>query len=64
MMMGANEGTPWGSDEARETTLVFIGRDLPRAIFEEGLRFCLEETVGDQRKSSVKRPIEQAMGKN
>ena len=46
MIMGANEGTPWGSEEARETTLVFIGRDLPQAIVEEGLRFCLEETIG------------------
>jgi G3E family GTPase len=46
MIMGANEGKPWGPEETRETTLVFIGRDLPRAIFEEGLRFCLEETIG------------------
>ncbi len=49
MIMGANEGKPWEPDEVRETTLVFIGRDLPQAIFEEGLRFCLEETIGVDR---------------
>ena len=43
MITGATEGKPWAPDEMRETTLVFIGRNLPRAIFEEGLRFCLEE---------------------
>jgi G3E family GTPase len=43
MIMGATEGKPWAPDEPRETTLVFIGRNLPRAIFEEGLRYCLEE---------------------
>ena len=34
-------GRPWGHNEARESRLVFIGRQLPREIFEKGLRQCL-----------------------
>ncbi len=39
-LMGASPGQPW--DEApRASVLVFIGRDLPREIIEEGLKKCL-----------------------
>jgi G3E family GTPase len=41
MLMGAMEGRPWGADEARASTLVFIGRRLPQRVFDEGLRYCL-----------------------
>ncbi|HZP87110.1 MAG TPA: GTP-binding protein [Burkholderiales bacterium] len=41
MVMGAQEGEPWKGDETPASTLVFIGRKLPRRVFEEGLRYCL-----------------------
>jgi G3E family GTPase len=34
-------GEPWSRNEARTSVLVFIGRDLPRALFERGLAACL-----------------------
>jgi len=43
MIMGAQEGKPWAPGEPRASTLVFIGRNLPRRVFEEGLRDCLVE---------------------
>lgn len=43
MVMGAMQGRPWMADEMRQSTLVFIGRDLPRRVFEDGFRDCLAE---------------------
>jgi G3E family GTPase len=43
MIMGADEGKPWEAGEPRESTLVFIGRNLPRKVLEEGLRDCVAE---------------------
>jgi G3E family GTPase len=40
-LMGGSTGSPWGEDEQRRSTLVFIGRDLPREIIEQGLQKCL-----------------------
>jgi len=40
-LMGGSSGAPWGEDEARGSMMVFIGRDLPREIFEQGLQQCL-----------------------
>jgi G3E family GTPase len=40
MLWGAEPGKPWGSNEKRESTMVFIGRKLPRALFEKGLALC------------------------
>jgi G3E family GTPase len=40
-LMGASPGQPWG-DEARASTVVFIGRDLPRDILLMGLQQCLK----------------------
>jgi G3E family GTPase len=34
-------GAPWGEDETRASVLVFIGRDLPRGVFERELEACL-----------------------
>jgi G3E family GTPase len=34
-------GAPWGENEPRTSVLVFIGRDLPRALFERALDGCL-----------------------
>lgn len=47
MVMGAQEDRPWLPGEARTSTLVFIGRNLPRRVFEEGLRYCLVEAQPD-----------------
>lgn len=41
MLMGAEPGAPWAADEARESRIVFIGRDLPRALLLDGLRNCV-----------------------
>jgi G3E family GTPase len=40
MLFAADEGKPWAADEPRESTMVFIGRDLPRALIEKGLALC------------------------
>ena len=40
-LMASSSGAPWGGDEAPRSVMVFIGRDLPREIFEQGLAQCL-----------------------
>ena len=40
-MMGGSTGAPWASNDVRGSVMVFIGRDLPREIFEQGLKQCL-----------------------
>ena len=40
MLMGASPGQPW-DDAPRVSTVVFIGRDLPREILLSGLQQCL-----------------------
>ena len=41
MLMGGTPGKPWGPGEARESVMVFIGRRIPRKLFEEGLAYCV-----------------------
>jgi len=41
MLMGGTPGKEWGPGEARESVMVFIGRKLPRRLFEEGLAYCV-----------------------
>jgi len=41
MLMGGTPGKPWESGEKRESVMVFIGRKLPRRLFEEGLAYCV-----------------------
>ena len=41
MLVATNVGRPWAENEARESRIVFIGRNLPRDIFEKGLRQCI-----------------------
>jgi G3E family GTPase len=36
MLMGSDLGTPWASGEARESKMVFIGKDMPREVLEKG----------------------------
>src|SRR5262245_48465690 len=41
MLMGGSPGMEWAPGEARESVMVFIGRKIPRRLFEEGLAYCV-----------------------
>ena len=41
MLMGGDLGKAWGEEERRQSTLVFIGRNLPEDVFIKGLEQCL-----------------------
>ena len=41
MMMGGDMGKPWAKGEKRSSTLVFIGKKLPKDLFIAGLEQCL-----------------------
>ena len=41
MLMGGDLGRPWGADDHRESVMVFIGRNLPKDVFLQGLEQCL-----------------------
>jgi G3E family GTPase len=41
MLMGSELGSPWKPNEARETKIVFIGRDMPKAVLMLGLANCV-----------------------
>jgi G3E family GTPase len=40
-MMGSDLGAKWGPGEKKQSKLVFIGIDLPRDVFMQGLEGCL-----------------------
>jgi G3E family GTPase len=40
-LMGSDLGPLWGKDEQRNSKMVFIGIDLPKEIFLQGLEQCL-----------------------
>ncbi len=40
-LMGSDLGPPWQADEQRTNKMVFIGIDLPRDIFLQGMEQCL-----------------------
>ncbi|MCK6425223.1 MAG: GTP-binding protein [Burkholderiaceae bacterium] len=40
-LMGSDLGPKWGEGEARQSRMVFIGLDLPREVFQQGLEHCL-----------------------
>jgi len=42
MMMGGSPGRRWLADEKRSSTMVFIGRNLPRELLQQGLALCVE----------------------
>jgi G3E family GTPase len=44
MTMGGSPGKPWAADEARQSKMVFIGRNLPRKVFVEGLAYCVADS--------------------
>ncbi len=39
--MGSDLGAPWGEGEVRGSKIVFIGQDLPKQVFIDGLTQCL-----------------------
>lgn len=41
MMMGGTPGRPWAEHEPRSSTMVFIGRNLPKEMLLGGLDACL-----------------------
>ena len=41
MLMGGETGKPWGLEEKRASVMVFIGRNLPKELYIQGLRQCL-----------------------
>jgi G3E family GTPase len=47
MLLGAEDGKPWGAAEPRESVMVFIGRKLPRVLFEKGLALCVAGATED-----------------
>jgi G3E family GTPase len=49
MLMGGSPGKVWAPGEKRESKMVFIGRNLPKRIFVEGLAYC----VADDEKSVI-----------
>ncbi len=40
MLAGAERAGPWRAGEERTSKMVFIGRDLPRTLLEDGLAAC------------------------
>jgi G3E family GTPase len=40
-LMGSDLGPEWAEGEGRQSKMVFIGIDLPRDIFLQGLEQCL-----------------------
>jgi G3E family GTPase len=40
-LMGSDLGPQWAADEPRQSRMVFIGLDLPREVFQQGLSQCL-----------------------
>ena len=40
-LMGSDLGPLWGAGETRNSKMVFIGIDLPKDIFLQGMRQCL-----------------------
>ncbi len=47
MMMATELGKTWRKGEKRESVMVFIGRKLPRELFEQGLALCVAGAAGD-----------------
>lgn len=40
-IMGTDVGVKWAEDELRESKMVFIGKNLPKDVFIQGLNLCL-----------------------
>jgi G3E family GTPase len=53
MLMGGTPGKPWAKDDVRESKMVFIGRNLPKKIFIEGLAYCVADSANDETRTAV-----------
>jgi len=40
MLFASGKGKAWQANEQRESVMVFIGRNLPEALFLDGLAAC------------------------
>jgi G3E family GTPase len=40
-LMGSDLGPKWTPQEKKQSKMVFIGIDLPRDVFQQGLEQCL-----------------------
>jgi G3E family GTPase len=47
LVMGSGDGRLWDKDEKRASVMVFIGRKLPQARFEQGLAQCVVGATRD-----------------
>ena len=47
-LMGGSPGRDWQEGEPRHSTLVFIGRNLPRELIEEGMQVALRADAAGQ----------------
>jgi len=48
MLMGSDFGLPWKPGEARESKMVFIGKDLPKEVLLSGLGNCVADSQTPQ----------------
>lgn len=44
MLLEGDHQRPWKKDEKRVSRLVFIGRNLPKDLIEDGFMKCREES--------------------
>ena len=54
MLLACDTGKPWAENEERESVMVFIGRKLPRVLFEQGLALCQAGASAAQLASAIK----------
>ena len=46
MLMATDQGAPWKKGEARDSKIVFIGKDMPKEVILYGLEQCLAASPG------------------
>ena len=57
MLMGSDQGSARKKGEARDSKLVFIGKDMPKAVILEGLEQCLvSQAKGAPKPKATTRP--------
>jgi G3E family GTPase len=54
MLMGSDPAGLWKTGEARSSKIVFIGREMPREVIEEGLAACLVGKAKPKARSRAK----------
>ena len=53
MLMGGTPGKRWEANDTRESKMVFIGRNLPKKIFVEGLGYCVSDDANGKNNGSA-----------